>query len=103
MHSTNRQCNSFQTMVGIFLHLCNAPQTVVELLSCLGLSIGSSAISQATRNLSNEAEAAIRNLGQGLLALYAYDNLDIDFKSAVPTVEKPQDTLVHLVWPIYSD
>ena len=67
----------------------------MELLSRLGLSIGS-AISQATRNLLNEAEVAIHNLGQGLLALYAYDNLDIDFKSAVPTTEKPQDTLVHL-------
>jgi hypothetical protein len=76
-------------MVGIFLHSCNAPQTIVELLSHLGLSIGSLAISQATRNLLEEAEATIRNLGQGLLALYAYNNLDIDFKPAVPTAEKP--------------
>src|SRR5438309_8531429 len=96
MHSTNWLCNSFQSMVGIFLHSCNAPQTTMELLSHLGLSIGSSTISQATENLSNEAEAAICDLGQGLLALYAYDNLDIDFKSTVPTAEKPQDTLVHL-------
>ena len=79
----------------------------MELLSRLGLSIGSSTISQATGNLSNEAEAAIRDLGQGLLALYAYDNLDIDFKPTVPTAEKPQDTLVHLttgtMMPLHPD
>ena len=30
------------------------------------------------------------------MASYAYDNLDIDLKHSVPTVEKPHDTLIHL-------
>jgi hypothetical protein len=107
MHSTNQQCNSYQTMVRIFLHSCNAPQTVMELLLHLSLSIGSSTICQATRNLSNEAGATIQTLRQGLLTLCAYDNLDIDFKPSIPTAKKPQDTLVHLtmgtVIPLHPD
>ena len=30
------------------------------------------------------------------MASYAYNNLDIDLKHSVPTIEKGQDTLVHL-------
>ncbi|KAF8815307.1 hypothetical protein BYT27DRAFT_7011335, partial [Phlegmacium glaucopus] len=33
---------------------------------------------------------------KSLLTLYAYDNLDIDLKHLVPTVENPFNTLVHL-------
>ena len=82
-------------MVGIFLHSCNAPQTVVELLSRMSLSISSTSISRAVQNLSKEAERAIRLAGQSLLAAYAYDNLDVDLKHSVPTIEKARDTLVH--------
>jgi hypothetical protein len=30
------------------------------------------------------------------LALLAYDNIDLDLKHSVPTVERPESTLVHL-------
>jgi hypothetical protein len=30
------------------------------------------------------------------MASYAYDNLDIDLKHSVPTIEKGQETLIHL-------
>jgi len=83
-------------MLGIFLHSCNAPETVVELLSRMSLSIASSTISDAVRNLSKEAEQGIHLAGQSLLTAYAYDNLDIDFKKSTPTTDKNQDTLVHL-------
>ncbi|KAF8991930.1 hypothetical protein BDQ17DRAFT_1432732 [Cyathus striatus] len=53
-------------------------------------------INAAVLSLSQTAEIKIKDIGQSLLTLYAYDNLDIDLKHTVPTVEKPQATLVHL-------
>ena len=35
-------------------------------------------------------------MGQTLLAGYAYDNFDVDFKTVAPTIEKAGDTLTHL-------
>ena len=55
-----------------------------------------SAINTAVTNLSKQSEAEMRRLGESFLASYAYDNLDIDLKHSIPTVEKPQDTLIHL-------
>ncbi|KAG6808404.1 hypothetical protein H0H92_004255 [Tricholoma furcatifolium] len=36
------------------------------------------------------------SLGQGLTALYAYDNLDFDARTSVPTLEKREETMLHL-------
>jgi len=96
MQSSNQNCNTFQSVVGIFLHSCNTPETAIDLLSRLGVSVSSKTISNATHSLSREAERGMKKLGHTLLAGYVYDNLDIDFKRSVSTVEKPQDTLVHL-------
>ena len=96
MHSTNQRCNTLQSAVGVFLHSCNAPETVRELLAQMGLSVSANTIHNAIINLSKEAGNGIRQLGQSLLTLYAYDNLDIDLKHSVPTVEKQQDTLIHI-------
>ena len=107
MHSTNQRCNAFQSVVGVFLHATNAPETVCELLARMGVSVATSTINSAVSSLSKEAATGIRKHGQSFLTLYAYDNLDIDLKHAVPTVEKPQDTLVHLttgtMMPLYHD
>jgi hypothetical protein len=83
-------------MFGIFLHTSNTPETVRELLSRIGVSVSPNAINEALSSLSKEAEADIRLLGRTHLASYAYDNLDIDLKHSVPTIENPHDTLVHL-------
>lgn len=96
MHSTNQRCDALQSIIGIFLHACNTPEGVLELLAHLGVSTSPSTISSAVSNLSKESSTATRKLGGTLLALYAYDNLDVDFKHLVPTVENPQNTLVHL-------
>jgi hypothetical protein len=77
MHSTNRQCNALQSLVGIFLHSCGAPETVRELLARIGLSILTTTINEAVNNLSEEAAKEIQKEGQTLLTSYAYDNLDI--------------------------
>ncbi|KII86191.1 hypothetical protein PLICRDRAFT_114818 [Plicaturopsis crispa FD-325 SS-3] len=96
MQSTNQRCNALQSVLGIFLHSCNAPETVVELLSHMGLSISTTAINDAVTSLSQESVNELQKLGRTLLASYAYDNLDIDLKHSVPTAEKPHDTLIHL-------
>jgi len=97
MHNTNQQCNSLQSIIGVFLHACNTPDAVLELLAHLGVSISPSTISRAVSNLSKESSSNIRKLGRTLLTLYAYDNLDVDLKHLVPTVENPLNTLVHLM------
>lgn len=96
MHSTNQECNSLQSIIGVFLHACNTPDAVLELLAHLGVSISLSTISNAISNLSKESSSDVRKLGRTLLTLYAYDNLDVDLKHLVPTVENPLNTLVHL-------
>jgi len=80
MQSSNQQCNIFQSAVGIFLHSYNMPEAAIDLLVQLRVSVLLKTISHSTSSLSNEAETAIKQLGQTFLAAYAYDNLDIDFK-----------------------
>ena len=106
MYSTNRLCNSLQSMVGVFLHASNAPETIINLLSHMGVSVAAKTVTRAIKNLSKEAHTEIRTLGQMFLTSYAYDNLDIDLKHSVPTDEKPQDTLIHItsgtLLPLYD-
>ncbi|KAI0038958.1 hypothetical protein FA95DRAFT_1504832, partial [Auriscalpium vulgare] len=96
MQSMNQQCNALQSVIGIFLHSCNAPEKVIKTLSHLGLSISLTSIHDAIHSLSAKATLDIRALGRSLLAAYAYDNFDIDFKTTLPTADQPLDTLVHL-------
>jgi len=96
MHSTNQQCNSLQSIIGVFLHVCNTPDTVLELLAHLGVSIPPSTISNAISNLSKESSSDIQKLRRTLLTLYAYDNLDIDLEHLVLTIKNPLNTLIHL-------
>ncbi|KAF8168692.1 hypothetical protein BJ912DRAFT_934240 [Pholiota molesta] len=96
MQSTNRSCNMFQSATGIFLHSCGTPESVRELLARMGISISTTTINDAISNLSQEASSETKKLGRTFLACYAYDNLDIDLKHSVPTVEKSPETLLHL-------
>ncbi|KAF8193659.1 hypothetical protein BJ912DRAFT_848356 [Pholiota molesta] len=96
MQSTNRLCNTLQSAMGIFLHSCGSPEAVSQLLAHMGISISTTSINEAINNLAKEANAQVCKVGQGLSVCYAYDNLDIDLKHSVPTVEKSQETLIHL-------
>ncbi|KAF9471646.1 hypothetical protein BDN70DRAFT_975310, partial [Pholiota conissans] len=96
MQSTNRSCNMFQSATGVFLHSCGTPESVRELLARMGISISTTTINDAISNLSQEAISETKKLGRTFLACYAYDNLDIDIKHSVPTVEKSPETLLHL-------
>ncbi|KAJ3576995.1 hypothetical protein NP233_g2 [Leucocoprinus birnbaumii] len=106
MHSTNHRCNTLQAMVGLFLQSCCAPETVVELLAHLGLSISTTTIQRAVSSLSAKSAAKIRAAGSTLTTMYAYDNLDFYLKHATPTMENTHDTdLTHVTsaseFPLY--
>jgi hypothetical protein len=67
-----------------------------ERLAHMGLSISTTAINEMVNSLLKESRTEIQMLGQTLLTSYAYENLDIDLKHAVPTIEKDPTTLIHL-------
>ena len=96
MNSTNQSCNALQSLVSVFLHSCGVPDTVCELLAHMGLSISTMMINHAINNLSWEAENQICETGQTLLTSYAFDNLDMDLKHIMLTIENSQDSLIHL-------
>jgi hypothetical protein len=53
-------------------------------------------VSLHINSLSKESQTEIQKLGQTLLTSYAYDNLDIDLKHAVPTIEQETAMFIHL-------
>ena len=66
------------------------------MLAHVGLAISTTSTNNAVSNLSANAMKRIRTLGQTMNVLYAYDNIDIQLKYSTPTVERPEDTLIHL-------
>ena len=87
MITVNQKCNAFQSILGIFMHGTNAPEKVFEVMQRIGISISINAIHNAIVSLSLDAAKHIRKLGQTLLVAYAYDNFDVNLKSAKPTLE----------------
>lgn len=96
LQNTSQHCNAFQSAVGVYLHACRASEAVIEFLSRIGISISRTSIDNAVRSLWKESHVNIRQLAQTLLGAYAFDNFDMEVKHLVPTVEKPQDSLLHL-------
>ena len=60
------------------------------------LSISSSAVNDAATNLSKGFAQTRRKTGQTLCTAYAIDNVDIELKHLVPTVENIDEALAHL-------
>ncbi|KAI0052951.1 hypothetical protein FA95DRAFT_1482269 [Auriscalpium vulgare] len=96
MQSINQRCNALQSIMGIFLHSCNAPEKVVKTLAHMGLSVSLSSIHHAIHSLAMKASLDLQIVGKSRVASYAYDNFDIDFKTTLPTIEQSVDTLLHL-------
>ncbi len=104
MISTNQRCNAVASLIGLFCHSTSAPELVIEVLARAGLSVSLTAIHAMITSLSRNSSEGIRHLAQTLLGAFAYDNFDMDFKSWLPTVEKPGSTLQHatsaLIFPL---
>lgn len=97
MNTANQKCNAFASLIGIFLHGHNVPEKVIKVLSRMGVCISQSVIHDAIKSLSKDAEKHIRSMGQTLLVGYAYDNFDVNLKSAKPTIQAQSVTpLKHL-------
>lgn len=96
LQTTNQYCNALQSVMGIFLHSCNTPEDIIEVLARIGVSISTTSINDAVTSLSKESSTSLRRLGKTLTTSFAYDNVDIELKHTVPTLEKPHETLVHL-------
>ncbi|KIK79759.1 hypothetical protein PAXRUDRAFT_160419, partial [Paxillus rubicundulus Ve08.2h10] len=63
------------------------PTQVIDVLSHAGLSTSASSINNVVNSLSKESMCAIKKSVQTLQTAFAYDNFNIDFKTAQPTVE----------------
>ncbi|KAF8961387.1 hypothetical protein BDZ97DRAFT_1664374, partial [Flammula alnicola] len=87
LQSTNERCNYLQGVLGLFFHSTCVPEKVVETLAHSGLSISLTAIHQAVKSLSKEASIRLKSAVRSLQTAFAYDNFDIAFKTAQPTVE----------------
>ncbi|KAI0666193.1 hypothetical protein C8Q78DRAFT_1083139 [Trametes maxima] len=96
MHNQDQQCNALQSLTGIFLHSCGAPEKLVKVLSRMGLSIAPTSIQRAIKSMSEHSADDVEDLARTLLASYAFDNLDTKVPSGIPSVDKPQDGLIHI-------
>ncbi|KAF8986464.1 hypothetical protein BDQ17DRAFT_1259653, partial [Cyathus striatus] len=96
MQSSNQKTNALENIIGIFLHVCKTPEKVIEALVRLGISVSLNMIHAAITSLSMESADTLHKMGQTHLVAYAYDNLDVDLKTSVPTIEKSTTTLKHL-------
>jgi len=96
MQSSSVQTNALESIVGIFLHSCGTPEKVIEALAYLGTTISVNVIHHVITSLSARSAIAIQELGQTLLASYAYDNFYVELKVSAPTVERSTDTPKHL-------
>ncbi|THV04167.1 hypothetical protein K435DRAFT_649791, partial [Dendrothele bispora CBS 962.96] len=88
-NSTSERCNYLQAILGIFFHSCSVPEKVIETLSHAGFCISLSTIHRAIGSLSEKSSAALKMLVRTLAAMWGYDNFDIKFKAAHPTLENP--------------
>lgn len=78
------------------MHACSTPEMVIEFLAHTGISISVTAINDAVTNLSKESVWKRRRIGQTLRTSYGVDNVDIELKHLVPTVDNPEEALIHL-------
>ncbi|OSD04071.1 hypothetical protein PYCCODRAFT_1444206 [Trametes coccinea BRFM310] len=96
LHNNDQHCNALQSIIGIFLHSCGAPEKLIKVLSRSGLSISLASIHRATHSLAAHSTDDVEELGQTLLASYTFDNLDTKLPSGIPTVDSPADGLIHI-------
>jgi hypothetical protein len=82
-NSSNKNFNALQCIVGFFLESKCAPENIVELLSHMGVSVST----QTNRNIVNSLTKSARLRNKNLPdSMFIYDNFDLDFKTAQPTL-----------------
>ena len=94
--ANNMRCNLLGTIMGIFLHTCNTPDRVIDVIWRSNSSISAKSINNAIDSLSNAAEVELKKAGRAFKYSYVVDNFDVQLKHKVTTVEQSTDTLFHL-------
>ena len=88
MHSISQRCNALQCINALTCHAANTPSLVINFLSHAGMSISSTSTRNMVDSLRKKHLGLIRHLAQRHKAAFAYDNLDFNFPTSEPTVEK---------------
>ena len=96
VQANNKRCNLLGTIIGIFLHTCNAPDRVIDVLCRSSSSISTSAVNDAINSLSASAAQKLKEEGKTFMYSYVLDNFDVQLKHKETTVEQSKDTLFHL-------
>lgn len=96
MHAVDQQCNALQSVMGIFLHSCSAPEKLIKVLSRIGITISLTSTHRAIESLSKKSRIEVETLGRTLLSSHAFDNFDAQINTLISTVEKLNEGLLHL-------
>ncbi|KAF9030734.1 hypothetical protein BDZ89DRAFT_903029, partial [Hymenopellis radicata] len=84
-HSSNERFNSLQSIIGFFLESKQCPEVIVELVAHMGISISLGSVQNMVDSLNLKARERLKSLEH---CNSIYDNFDMDFASAQPTMEK---------------
>lgn len=87
LQSSNEKCNSLQGWMGFFMKSMCVPEKAIEVLAHAGLSISLSSIHNVVTSMSKEISSTIRKEVHTLHAAFAYNNFDIVFNTAQPSLE----------------
>ncbi|EGO22204.1 hypothetical protein SERLADRAFT_440219 [Serpula lacrymans var. lacrymans S7.9] len=91
LHNSNERCNYLQAILGLFCHSTGVPEKVVEVLAHAGSSVSLTSIHHAVSSISKEISVKIsvkiKKEVWSMCSAFAYDNFDMDFKTAQPTIE----------------
>ncbi|KAF7293392.1 hypothetical protein MIND_01116200 [Mycena indigotica] len=96
MNNRNLHCNTLQTLVGVFLHACNAPESVLNFASHIGVSNSPSTNDTTITSLSEDSTTVVRESTTKGESGFSYDNVDINLKHSFSSVEHPTVSLIHM-------
>ncbi|KAG1890422.1 uncharacterized protein F5891DRAFT_965005 [Suillus fuscotomentosus] len=87
MQNTNKRCNCLQGWMGFFMKSTGVPEKVIKVMAHAGLSVNLSTIYNMVTSILKEISRDIKREVHTLCAAFAYDNFDIAFNVAQPTLE----------------
>lgn len=97
VNANNQKCNLLGSLIGVFLHACNTPDRVIDVLWRMNTSISVSSIINSINSLSEESAKHIKAAGRTLLYSFVLDNFDVQLKHKASTVEQSKETMFHLI------
>lgn len=82
-NSSNEHFNALQCVIGFFLESKCAAEGIIELLAHMGISVSTQTTRNMVQSLTKSAAERNRHLPP---SQFIYDNFDMDFKVAQPTI-----------------